>query len=251
MKVLGFIPARLESRRFPGKVIINIYEIPMIEHVRRRAILSGIFKEVFIVTNSNLIKKKIKNYKAKIISTSNKHFNGTSRVSEISKKFDFNYAFILFGDEPFISVKMLKHCLKEIKKDKKSLVFNVVTNLKSGDLNSLEVVKSVLDNKRNIIDYFRSFKKNIKNIKKSSGILILKKKIIDNYKFLKIKQKEKNLSIEQFRFLENGISVKSIYCKNLYQSVNTRLELKKLLSLVGKDEQEMKLIKKLNKFDIR
>jgi len=60
MKVLGFIPARLESRRFPGKILVNIYAIPMIEHVRRRAILSGIFKEVFIVTSSNTIKKKNK-----------------------------------------------------------------------------------------------------------------------------------------------------------------------------------------------
>ena len=246
MKVLGFIPARLESKRFPSKVVTNIYGIPMIEHVRRRAILSDVFKEVFIVTNSNFIKNKIKNYKAKIILTSGKHFNGTSRVSEISKKFKFKYAFIIFGDEPFLSIKMLRHCFKEIKKDKKSLVFNVVTNLKRGDLASLEVVKSVLNKKKNIIDYFRDFKKNIKkNVKKSSGILILKKEIIDNYKFLKIKENEKNLSIEQFRFLENEINVKSIYYKNLYQSVNTKLELKNLLSLVRKDEKEMKLIKKI------
>ena len=43
---------------------------------------------------------------------------------------------------------MLKHCFKEIKKDKKSLVFNVVTNLKKGDNESSEVVKTVLDNKK-------------------------------------------------------------------------------------------------------
>ena len=49
---------------------------------------------------------------------------------------------------------MLKHCFKEIKKDKKSLVFNVVTNLKKGDNESSEVVKTVLDNKKNIIYYF-------------------------------------------------------------------------------------------------
>ena len=167
------------------------------------------FLKRYFFTNSNFIKNKIKNYKAKIILTSGKHFNGTSRVSEISKKFKFKYAFIIFGDEPFLSIKMLRHCFKEIKKDKKSLVFNVVTNLKRGDLASLEVVKSVLNKKKNIIDYFGNFKKNIKkNVKKSSGILILKKEIIDNYKFLKIKENEKNLSIEQFRFLENEINVK-------------------------------------------
>ena len=40
MKILGFIPVRLESKRFPNKVLFNIYGIPMFEHVRRRAILS-------------------------------------------------------------------------------------------------------------------------------------------------------------------------------------------------------------------
>ena len=81
--------------------------------------------------------------------------------------------------------------------------------------------------------------------------MILKKEIIDNYKFFKIKEKEKKFSIEQFRFLENGIPIKSIFYKNLYQSVNTRLELKNLLSLVKKDEKEIKIIKKLNQFDNR
>ena len=252
MKILGFIPVRLESKRFPNKVLFNIYGIPMFEHVRRRAILSKIFKDVYVVSNSRFIKKKVQNYKAKVISTSEKHFNGTSRVSEISKKLNFNYAFILFGDEPFLNINMLKHCFKEIKKDKKSLVFNVVTNLKKGDNESSEVVKTVLDNKKNIINYFRNHKTNIrKKLKKSSGILILKKEIIDNYKFFKIKEKEKKFSIEQFRFLENGIPIKSIFYKNLYQSVNTRLELKNLLSLVKKDEKEIKIIKKLNQFDNR
>ena len=43
MKIVAFIPARLESKRFPNKVIKSIYNIPMIEHVRRRAIISGAF----------------------------------------------------------------------------------------------------------------------------------------------------------------------------------------------------------------
>ena len=58
MKIVAFIPARLESKRFPNKVIKSIYNIPMIEHVRRRAIISGAFHEVYVVTNSKVIQKK-------------------------------------------------------------------------------------------------------------------------------------------------------------------------------------------------
>ena len=57
MKNIAFIPARLESKRFPNKVIKLILNLPMIEHVRRRAIVSKVFERILIVTNSNLIKK--------------------------------------------------------------------------------------------------------------------------------------------------------------------------------------------------
>ena len=67
MKILAFIPARLESKRFPNKVIKSIYNIPMIEHVRRRAIMSGAFDDVYIVTNSTVIQKNLKNIMRKLL----------------------------------------------------------------------------------------------------------------------------------------------------------------------------------------
>ena len=66
MKVIAFIPARLESKRFPNKVLRLIHNIPMIEHVRRRALLSKAFNDVIVVTNSNIIKRKLKKYNAKV-----------------------------------------------------------------------------------------------------------------------------------------------------------------------------------------
>jgi 3-deoxy-manno-octulosonate cytidylyltransferase (CMP-KDO synthetase) len=212
MKILAFIPARLESKRFPNKVIKSIYKIPMIEHVRRRAIMSGAFDDVYIVTNSKVIQKKLKKYNAKIILTKNKHFNGTSRVSEISKNYKFDYAFILFADEPFINPGKIFQCLKEIKNNKKVSVFNVVTNLKPGDVKSPVVVKTIQNNKGYITDYYRLSKKNIikSKLKKSSGILIFKKELIDNYDSLNIEKREKKDKIEQFRLLENSKMIKKI-----------------------------------------
>ena len=69
MKILAFIPARLESKRYPNKILKNIFNYPMIEHVRRRADLSGVFERTFIVTNSNYLKKKLKKYSSDIIIT--------------------------------------------------------------------------------------------------------------------------------------------------------------------------------------
>lgn len=252
MKCVAFIPARLESKRFPNKVLKNIYNIPMVEHVRRRALISKAFENVYVVTNSLKIKTKLRKFNANIILTKKRHLNGTSRIAEISNRIQFDYAVILFGDEPFINPNHLKLIVKKIKKEKKNLVFNITTNLKKNDIFSGEVVKTKIDKKNDIKDYFRLSKKNIKDnnkIRKSSGVIILKNKLIKNYKFLKIKKKEKLNKIEQFRFLENNIKIKSIFIKNILPSVNTKKELIDLLSLIKNDKQEKKMINKIKNFE--
>ena len=251
MKVIAFIPARLESKRFPNKVLKLIYGIPMIEHVRRRALLSGVFEEVVVVTNSQIISKKVEKFQAKVELTKKKHLNGTSRVSEITKNYKFDYACILFADEPFINPDQLTKTIKKIDMYRKVDVFNLITNLKLNDLKSKEVVKTVTDNKQNILNYFRKFNNDFmrSRIRKSSGILIFKKKVIENYNSLKVSKKEKNLKIEQFRLLENNIKIKSILLKDIYPSINTKEEFKKILNLASKDLKQKKFLKKTEKFE--
>ena len=85
MKVVGIIPSHLNSVRFPKKILYKIKGLPMIEHVRRRALISKQFDEVVVCTCDLKIKKVINNYNGKVIMTSRKHKNGTSRVIEAMK----------------------------------------------------------------------------------------------------------------------------------------------------------------------
>lgn len=250
MKVIAFIPARLESKRFPNKVLRLIHGIPMIEHVRRRAILSKAFNKVIVVTNSKIIKKKLSKYNAQIKLTKKRHLNGTSRVSEISKNYKFDYCCILFADEPFIHPSKLLQSMKKLKK-KNNLSYNIVTNLKINDMKSKQVVKAISDKNNFIFDYFRNTNKKFlkKKIKKSSGILIFKKKIIDSYHKLKIGIKERKHKIEQFRLIENNIKIKSIFIKNIYPSINTKKEFKNLISLINKKKEEVKILNKIVKIE--
>ena len=127
----------------------------------------------------------------------------------------------------------------------------MVTNLKLGDVKSPQIVKSIQDSKGYIINYYRISKNNYapNRLKKSSGVLIFKKKIIDKYKLLVVKKKEREEKVEQFRLLENKILVKSIYIKDIHPSVNTKKELLNLLSLVSKDKKEINIFNKINKIE--
>ena len=249
MKVVVFIPARLGSRRLPNKIIKTMFGLPMVEHVIRRAKYSKIFDKIILVSNNKLIKKYIKSKNIKIVFSKKKHLNVTSRASEVSKNFKYNLATILFGDEPFIDPKKLKLIISKVKTKIKAEydLINVVTDIKSSDFKSKSIVKCVINKKGYIIDYFRTNKKIPLNYKvyKSSGIFIFKKNILEKYKKLNFSKKEKSTSIEQFRFLDNKLKVKSLFVDGINPSINTIKEFNDALNFVKKNKNELALIKKL------
>ena len=94
-KVTILIPARLNSKRLPGKLLIEIQGLPIIEHVRRRAELNKHKAEVYVVSNDEKILKTVIENGGKTIRTYKKHLNGTSRCSEAAKLIKSDFFLIL------------------------------------------------------------------------------------------------------------------------------------------------------------
>ena len=69
MKIVVIIPARVSSTRFPNKVLLDFYGIPMIEHVRKRSLLSKSITNVFVATCDDIISDKIKLFGGEVIMT--------------------------------------------------------------------------------------------------------------------------------------------------------------------------------------
>ena len=84
--ILGVIPARLNSTRFPSKVIFNLKGKPIIEHVYDKAIQSNLLNEVVVAVDSEETKNKINC--PNVMMTSDKHQSGTDRVAEVANNFD-------------------------------------------------------------------------------------------------------------------------------------------------------------------
>ena len=74
IKIAAVIPARMASTRHPGKPLIEIQGLPMIEHVRRRALLCGGFSEVVVATCDTEILEAVETFGGRVIMTSKKHF---------------------------------------------------------------------------------------------------------------------------------------------------------------------------------
>ena len=75
MKIVAVIPAHLASVRFPKKILFQFHGLPMIEHVRRRALLSKAVSEVYVATCDEEIAAAIRGFGGKVIMTSNTHTN--------------------------------------------------------------------------------------------------------------------------------------------------------------------------------
>src|SRR3989338_6476584 len=86
VSVLGVIPARMASSRFPGKPLKHIKGKPMIWHVWQRSLLSDLLDDIVIATCDNEIKDAAESFGAKVVMTSDKHTRSNDRVAEVAQK---------------------------------------------------------------------------------------------------------------------------------------------------------------------
>ena len=107
MKILGIIPARYASTRFPGKPLTLINKKPMIRHVYERAIKAKSLTEVYVATDDKRIEDAVLSFGGKVIMTSDKNRSGTDRCMEAYEKLEkqgksFDVVINIQGDEPYI-----------------------------------------------------------------------------------------------------------------------------------------------------
>jgi 3-deoxy-manno-octulosonate cytidylyltransferase (CMP-KDO synthetase) len=102
-KVLGLIPARYASTRFPGKLLEKIGEKSIIQLVYEQALKASSLSEVIIVTDHKIILEQVHNFGGKAVLSNPNHLSGTDRIAEAAvNKSHFDYIINIQGDEPFI-----------------------------------------------------------------------------------------------------------------------------------------------------
>ena len=108
MKIIGVIPCRYQSSRFPGKSLALINGKPMMWHVYQRALESNVLDEVYIATDDERIVKVANEHNLKTVMTSDKHETGTDRVAEVASQIQADFYINIQGDEPFIEPEAIK-----------------------------------------------------------------------------------------------------------------------------------------------
>lgn len=249
MKTGIFIPSHLNSERFPKKILTKIKNLEMIEHVRRRALLSKI-KNVFVVTDSDTISRVVNKYKGDVLRSKKKHLDGSSRVMEVIKELDYNKILLLQGDEPLIFPSYLKR-LNESNQFNNKTVLNLVSKCKPTDFDDENVVKCSMKKNYQIVELFRNKKifdaKSKKSIFKILGTILYPKELLIDIQENppKLSKSEKDKSIEQIKILKKGYKIKGILVNKSTLSINTKNDKKNLVKFINNSKIQKKILKKI------
>lgn len=225
-KVIALIPARLNSKRLPKKVLLSIENLPLIIHVYRRVLFAKKIDEAYICCDDKTIFNCAKKFGAKVILTSKKHNNGSERILEGYKKIKKNYNLIVDvqGDEPLINPQHIDKVVDFHLKNKDADI--IVPNLLIANTPNKNIVK-IVSNKKNKIIYFSRLQVPFglgkkKKLKKHLSIVSFTQKALKKYNSQKPTDNEKIEKIELMRALDMGMNIKTFTLKGDSFSVDVK-----------------------------
>ena len=215
-KAVALIPTRLESKRLPGKALLDLNGMPLIIHTAKRASMSKFISHVYVCTDSKKIIDVCKKYGVDFIKTKKNFKNGTERIASVAKKIKSEIIIDVQGDEPLIDPKNIDQLIKfHIQNNFFDLVVPYL-KLKYG--NNENIVKIVTNKKNKVIFFSRAsvpypFKNKVNFYKKHLSIISFKKKKLLEFSKLKESYLERIESIELIRALENDFNIGTFQAK--------------------------------------
>ena len=220
MKVIGIIPARFASTRFPGKPLALIHGKTMIQRVYERARLAGSLSKVVVATDDQRIYDHVKQFGGEVVMTSPSHPSGTDRCAEVLKTSgnDCDLVINIQGDEPYIhpqQIDLLVNCFSNNDAAIGTLV-KCITGI--DELQNRNIPKVVKDNSgwalyfsRQTIPYCKpeDIENNLSKglFFKHIGIYGYLSSILPSLAALPTGNLESCESLEQLRWLENGYKI--------------------------------------------
>lgn len=241
MNIAAIIPSRYDSTRFPGKPLVKICGMPMIERVYRQVEKSHKFSDIIVATDDRRIVKVVQGFGGEAVLTSRDHNSGTERLWEVMAKSDFDAAVNIQGDEPLIPAELIAELYDELDTGRHRVVTAAYFNTSRDDFLSDHVVKLVVNRNMQALYFSRSavpFVKDadFKGFFQHIGIYGYTRAALETFIAMPGSELEKSERLEQLRFLENGIPIKVIRSRQSSFGVDVPEDLDKIEHLL--DEQE-------------
>lgn len=241
MKIIGIIPVRFASTRFPGKPLVDIGGKTMIRRVYEQAKKSTILTEVVVATDDSSIEAEVKSFGGNVVLTEAHHQSGTDRCAEAVQKVwgKWDAVINIQGDEPFILPEQID-LLASLFENPEVEIGTLVKKLSDDDdLENPNVMKVVLDIHGNGMYFSRSpipfirgaekkdwLEKNV--FYKHIGIYGYRADVLEEITSMPQSKLELAESLEQLRWLENGYKIRTAFTESEAISIDAPEDLEKL-----------------------
>jgi 3-deoxy-manno-octulosonate cytidylyltransferase (CMP-KDO synthetase) len=237
-RVLGVIPARFASSRFPGKALVTLKNKPILQHVWEKSIQARTLSTVLIATDDQRIFDAAQSFGANVVMTREDHLSGTDRVSEAAAAQPCDIVVNIQGDEPLIDPAAIDLAAQALIDDPTLVMSTLKRRIDvPSEITNPNCVKVVTGFSGDAIYFSRCpipYNRGVNEAYfKHIGLYVYRKPFLLGYSAMPVGPLERAESLEQLRALENGHRIRVIETSYESLGVDTPEDLERVNQLIS------------------
>jgi len=239
MKILGVIPARLQSTRLPRKVLREIGGLPMVVYVFQRAQACRLLSDLLVATDSEEVVEACHTHHVPAVLTSADHRSGTDRLWEVSRARMADVYVNIQGDEPLVTTGHIETLVRPFLKEPEVQVTTLKIRATPEEV-ATRTANKVVTNRHGDALYFSRLpipfdRDNGGGITywKHIGMYAYRRSVLEMYHSLPASSLEQAEQLEQLRLLEHGVPIRVLETREPTIGVDTEEDLKAVIALVA------------------
>jgi 3-deoxy-manno-octulosonate cytidylyltransferase (CMP-KDO synthetase) len=239
MKVIGIIPSRYESTRFPGKPLIDLAGKTMIQRVYEGVSRTQLIDRIIVATDDQRIFSEVESFGGEVMMTSTQHKTGTDRCIEIVNEVDqCDIVINIQGDEPLVNANQIDQMVDAFSDSTVQIATLANSNISRDEIENLNRIKLVLDQNDNALYFSRSAIPNTSKgdpsdiYMKHIGLYAFRKEALKRIETMMPCGLEQAESLEQLRWMFYGEKIKVIKTTIETPNIDVPEDVEKVLSLL-------------------
>ncbi|GAB2840666.1 3-deoxy-manno-octulosonate cytidylyltransferase [Ferruginibacter profundus] len=233
MKTIAMIPARYAATRFPAKLMQVLKDKTVIRHTYDNTVATGLFDEVMVVTDSEIIFNEITQHGGKAKMSIKTHESGSDRIAEAIAGMEVDIVVNVQGDEPFVQRDPLEKLLQTFADESVQVASLMQVLYDEKFINDPNYVKVAVDKNMNSLMFSRSVipyprDKNVSvTYYEHIGVYAFRKQALLNFTNWPMTPLEAAEKVECLRYLENGVPLKMVVTKYMGVEIDTPEDLER------------------------
>ena len=208
MRAVIIIPARYGSTRFPGKPLVKIAGVSLIQRVYERAILTKRAEAVYVATDDDRIAAHVRDFDGKVLQPVGHFHTGTDRIAAAARPLgDFDVIVNVQGDEPMIDISEVDRLIELLEASDAEMATMACPLTSDDEFEARDVVKVVTDDAMRALYFSRAPIGSPQTALRHIGVYAYRRKTLETFVALPPSSLERAESLEQLRALQHGFRI--------------------------------------------